>query len=60
MPIVRTLTFLANREDINPGVKTWRVDGMDALGRRWVHGPFSVTQAEAEVIRDTVVWEEAP
>ena len=58
MPIVsRTITLLANREDIGPGVKRWRVDGVDALGRIWVHGPFNGTQAEAEVIRDGVVWD---
>ena len=58
MPIVSsTLTLLANREDIGPGVKRWRVDGVDALGRIWVHGPFNGTQAEAEVIRDAVVWD---
>ncbi len=57
MPIAsRTLTLLANREDIGPGVKRWRVDGVDALGRIWVHGPFSGTQAEAETVRDGVVW----
>ncbi len=58
MPITsRTLTMLANREDSGPGIKRWRVDGVDALGRIWVHGPFSGTQAEAEVIRDAVVWD---
>ncbi len=58
MPIrFRTLTMLANREDIGPGIKRWRVDGVDALDRIWVHGPFSGTQAEAEVIRDGVVWD---
>ncbi len=55
--VSRALTLLANREDIGPGVKRWRVDGVDVLGRIWVHGPFSGTQAEAEVIRDAVVWD---
>ncbi len=55
--VSRTLTLLAYREDIGPGIKRWRVDGVDALGRIWVHGPFSGTQAEAEVIRDGVVWD---
>ncbi len=55
--VSRTLALLANREDIGPGIKRWRVDGVDALGRIWVHGPFSGTQAEAEVIRDAVVWD---
>ena len=58
MPIVsRTITLLANREDIGPGTKRWRVDGVDARGRIWVHGPFNGTQTEAEVIRDAVVWD---
>ena len=58
MPTIsRKITLLANREDIGPGVKRWRVDGVDALGRGWVHGPFNGTQAEAEVIRDAVVWD---
>ena len=58
MPIVsRALTALANREDIGPGVKTWRVNAVDALGRSWVHGPFKVTQAEGETIRDAVAFE---
>lgn len=53
MPIVsRELTLLANREDIGPGIKRWRVDGADARGRSWLHGPFSGTQSEAEIIRD--------
>ncbi len=57
MPVVsRTLTLLANREDLGPGIKRWRVDAVDALGRIWVHGPFSGTLAEAEVIRDAVVF----
>ncbi len=54
--VSRTITMLANREDIGPGIKRWRVNGVDALGRIWVHGPFSGTQAEADVIRDAVVW----
>lgn len=58
MPITsRTLTLLANREDIGPGVKSWRVDAVDTRGRPWVHGPFKVTQAEAEVIRDAVTFD---
>jgi hypothetical protein len=53
MPIIsRTLTKLANRDDIGPGIKRWRVDGVDGRGAGWVHGPFFGTQAEAEVIRD--------
>ncbi len=50
--VSRTLTPLAFRPDLGLGVKRWRVDAVDALGRRWVHGPFSGTQAEGEVIRD--------
>ncbi len=61
MPIVsRTLTMLANREDIGPGIKRWRVDAIDALGGVWVHGPFSGTRAEAEVIRDATVFDRMP
>ena len=54
MPIVsRTLTKLANRDDIEPGMKRWRVDGVDGRGARWIHGPFfAVEGAAAEVIRD--------
>jgi hypothetical protein len=58
MPIVsKALTKLANREDFGPGVKRWRVNGLDARGRIYVHGPFNGTQAEADVVRDSVVWE---
>ncbi len=58
MPITsRTLTKLANREDRGPGVMRWRVDAVDAKGRRWVHGPFFGTQAEGDVIRDAVVFD---
>jgi hypothetical protein len=58
MPIIsRTLTKLADREDLGVGIKTWRIDGLDAIGERWVYGPFNATQAEAEVLRDTVVWD---
>ncbi len=54
MPIVsRTLTMLANREDIAPGWKRWRADGADARGTRWVLGPFGGTLADAEAKRDT-------
>ncbi len=53
--VSRALTLLANSK--GPGVKRWRVDAVDALGRIWVHGPLSGTQAEAEVIRDAVVWD---
>ena len=54
MPITsRTLTLLANRDDIEPGMKRWRVDGEDGRGARWVHGPFfAVEGAAAEAIRD--------
>jgi len=58
MPIVsRTLTKLANRDDIAPGWKRWRVEGVDAKGRNYVHGPFGGTQADAETIKDGVVWD---
>ncbi len=58
MPITsRTLTELASREDIAPGFKRWRVDAVDAKGRRWVHGPFGGTLAEAEPIRDAVAFD---
>lgn len=58
MPIVsRTLIKLANREDLGPGIKRWRIDGVDTLGRAWVHGPFSGTQAEGEALRDSVIWD---
>ena len=54
MPIIsRTLTKLANRDDIKPGFKKWRVDGVDGRGARWTLGPFGGTQVEAEVIRDS-------
>ncbi len=53
MPIIsRTLTKLANREDIAPGWKRWRVDGVDGRGEGWVHGPFGGTLEDAEAIRD--------
>lgn len=55
MPIVsRVLTKLANRADIGPGIKRWRVDGLDGRGQPWVHGPFFGTQAEGEIVRDAV------
>ncbi len=58
MPITsRTLTPLAFREDLGPGVKTWRVEAVDARGRPWKKGPFKVTQVEAEIIRDAAVWD---
>ncbi len=58
MPITsRTLTMLANREDIGPGVKRWRIDAVDALGRPWKHGSFSGTQTEGEAVRDSVVFD---
>ena len=54
MPIVsRTLVLLANRDDIEPGHKRWRVNGVDSAGRRWKHGSFGGTLVEAEIIRDT-------
>ncbi len=57
MAIVRTLTKLANREDLGPGIKRWRIDAVDDLGRRWVHGPFSGTRAKGESVRDAVVFD---
>jgi len=58
MPIVsRTLTKLANREDLVPGWKRWRVDGVDAKGRNYVHGPFGGTQADADAVLASVIWE---
>ena len=59
MPVIsRQLTKLANRDDIAPGMKKWRVDGVDAKGRGWKHGPFGpVDLVEAESIRDGVVWD---
>jgi hypothetical protein len=58
MPIAsKSLTKLANREDIGSGVKRWRVEGVDAKGRNYVHGPFSGTQAEADAILAGVTWE---
>jgi len=55
MPIIsRTLIKLANRDDITPGMKRWRVDGKDGYGNRWVHGPFFALEgSNAEVIRDS-------
>lgn len=54
MPIIsRTLTKLANREDLGVGIKRWRAEGVDGRGRAWAHGPFSAIQAEAEIIRDS-------
>ncbi len=53
MPIIsRDLTLLANREDIGPGVKTWRADGVDGRGQKWCAGPMLGTQAQAEAMRD--------
>ena len=53
MPIVsRVLTLLANREDLGPGVKVWRADGVDGRDQKWYAGPMTATQAEAEVMRD--------
>ena len=62
MPIIQgslTLTMLANREDMGAGIKRWRIDAVDAVGRRWKHGPFSGTQAAGEAVRDTVVFHTA-
>ncbi len=57
MPILsRTLTKLANREDIGAGIKRWRVEGLDSRGRGWIYGSFLAIEADAEVIRSTVVW----
>ena len=57
MPIEsRTLQLLANREQDGPGIKRWRVDAVDALGRIWVQGPFNGTQVEAEARRDAAVF----
>ena len=56
MPIIsRTLTRLANRPDRGLGIKSWRIDAVDAVGRRWKHGSFLGTRAEGEAVRDTVV-----
>lgn len=53
MPIIsRTLTKLANREDLGSGIKTWRANGTDGRGRPWIHASFRGTQIEAEAIRD--------
>ncbi len=58
MPIVsKTLTIVANREDLGPGIKRWRVDARDARGRNYVHGPLFGTQAEAELVQTTVSWD---
>ena len=58
MPIAtRALTKLANREDLGPGHKRWRVDGENLRGRPWKHGSFGGTLAEAEVIRDAITAE---
>ena len=57
MPIVsKTLTKLANREDIQPGWKKWRIEGIDALGRKWTHGSFGGTQAYAEAELTKPLW----
>ena len=58
MPITSPLTLsqLANREDLGPGVKTWMIHAVDDRGRRWRHGTLKMTLAEAEVIRDAVVF----
>ena len=57
MPISSlNLQELATREDRGPGIKSWRIDGVDALGRPWGHGSFFGTRAEAEVVRDAVVF----
>ncbi len=49
--------MLANREDISPGWKRWRVDGVDARGRKYVHGPFGGTQSDADAVLVSVSWE---
>jgi hypothetical protein len=58
MPITsKTLIKLANQStSTEPDRKRWRIDGVDALGRGYVHGPFSGTQAEADAVLSTVVW----
>ncbi len=57
MPIVsRTLTKIANREDIAPGWKRWRIEGKDARGRPWVLGPFGDIQVDAEARLAAVSW----
>ncbi len=55
--VSRVLTLLAS--GVDPGVKRWRIDAVDALGRVWVHGPFNGTQAEGEAARDAVVFDTA-
>jgi hypothetical protein len=58
MPIVsRVLTKLSNREDLGAGLKKWRVDAVDGRGRPWRHSAFLATQAQAEVVRDTVAFD---
>ena len=59
MPIVsKSLVLLANQPTAaEPDRKRWRVDGVDARGHRYVHGPFGGTQAEADAILAGVVWE---
>jgi hypothetical protein len=60
MPILsKNLTKLANREDLGAGFKKWRIDGKDARGRRYTHGPFGGTQIEAEAVRDSIDWADA-
>ena len=59
MPIVsKSLVLLANQPTAaEPDRKRWRVDGIDARGHRYVHGPFGGTQAEADAVLAGVVWE---
>lgn len=59
MPIVsRSLTKLANRDDVAPGMKKWRIEGVDARGRPWTHRLANpMLLADAEAIRDGVVWD---
>ncbi len=59
MPIVsRSLRKLANWDDVGPGLKRWRVDGVDGRGDNWVHGPFTANLSDAESIRDSA-WPQA-
>lgn len=50
--VSRNLQKLANRDDIQPGWKRWRIEATDNRGRVWTEGPFGALQADAEIRRD--------
>ena len=57
MPISsRTLTKLADRDDIEPGMKRWMVNGVDGRGAHWIFGPFFAVEGAAAEARRDAAW----